>query len=63
MNDWIIDWARVQSDASLAEEASFTFVNGNKGTMKRGEMILHLVTHGSYHRGWVAESLFEAGSR
>jgi uncharacterized damage-inducible protein DinB len=53
----------VQSDASLAEEAPFTFVNGNKGTMRRGEMFLHLVTHGSYHRGWVAEMFFEAGSR
>jgi len=53
----------VQSDASLAEGAPFTFVNGNKGTMRRGEMFLHLVTHGSYHRGWVAEMFFEAGSR
>jgi len=63
INGWIVDWARVQSDASLAEEVPFTFVNGNKGTMRRGEMFLHRVTHGSYHRGWVAEMFFEAGSR
>jgi uncharacterized damage-inducible protein DinB len=31
--------------------------------MKRGEMFLHLVTHDSYHRGWVAEMFFEAGAR
>jgi uncharacterized damage-inducible protein DinB len=63
MNDWIIDWAKGQTDASLDEDVAFTFVNGNKATMKRGEMFLHLVTHGSYHRGWVAEMFFEAGAR
>jgi uncharacterized damage-inducible protein DinB len=63
MNNWIIDWAKAQSDVSLTEDVPFTFVNGNKATMKRGEMFLHLATHGSYHRGWVAEMFFEAGSR
>lgn len=63
VNAWIIDWAKAQTDASLDEEVSFAFVNGNKASMKRGEMFLHLVTHGSYHRGWVAEMFFEAGAR
>jgi uncharacterized damage-inducible protein DinB len=63
VNDWIIDWAKAQSDAALDEDVPFTFVNGNKAAMKRGEMFLHLVTHGSYHRGWVAEMFFEAGAR
>jgi uncharacterized damage-inducible protein DinB len=62
-NDWIIDWVKAQSEASLDEDVSFTFVNGTKGAMKRGEMFLHLVTHGSYHRGWVAEMFFDAGAR
>jgi uncharacterized damage-inducible protein DinB len=62
VNDWIVDWAKAQSDASLDEDVSFTFVNGNKASMTRGEMFLHLVTHGSYHRGWVAEMFFEAGA-
>jgi uncharacterized damage-inducible protein DinB len=63
MNDWIIDWAKGQTDASLDEDVAFTFVNGTQAVMKRGEMFLHLVTHGSYHRGWVAEMFFEAGAR
>jgi uncharacterized damage-inducible protein DinB len=63
VNEWIVDWAKAQSDASLDEDVSFTFVNGNKASMTRGEMFLHLVTHGSYHRGWVAEMFFEAGAR
>jgi len=63
MNDWIIDWAAGQSEASLDEDVPFTFVNGAKAVMKRGEMFLHLVTHDSYHRGWVAEMFFEVGER
>jgi len=63
LNDWVIDWAKGQSETSLAEPVSFTFVNGTKGVMTRGEMFLHLVTHGSYHRGWVAEMFFDAGAR
>ena len=63
MNDWFIDWAAAQSEASLDEDVPFTFVNGTPSSMRRGEMFLHLVTHGSYHRGWVAEMFFEAGAR
>ena len=63
LNGWIIDWAAAQTDASLDEDVRFTFVNGNKAMMKRSEIFLHLVTHGSYHRGWVAEMFFETGAR
>lgn len=63
MNDWITGWAGGQSAASLDENVAFDFVNGNHGSMTRGEMFLHLVTHASYHRGWVAEMFFETGAR
>lgn len=63
INDWIIDWAAAQSEAALDEVVPFAFVNGTRASMRRGEMFLHLVTHGSYHRGWVAEMFFEAGAR
>jgi uncharacterized damage-inducible protein DinB len=63
MNGWFIAWAVAQSEASLDEDVPFSFVNGSRASMKRGEMFLHLVTHGSYHRGWVAEMFFEAGAR
>lgn len=63
LNDWFIEWAAAQSGASLDEEVPFSFVNGNRASMRRGEMFLHIVTHGSYHRGWVAEMFLEAGAR
>ena len=63
MNDWIADWVEAQSEASLAESVPFTFVNGTRAEMRRGEMFLHLVTHGSCHRGWIAQLFFESGTR
>jgi uncharacterized damage-inducible protein DinB len=63
LNDWIVDWAKAQSETSLTEAVPFTFVNGTKAALRRGEMFLHLVTHASYHRGWVAEMFFEVGAQ
>ncbi|MGH6673125.1 MAG: DinB family protein [Xanthobacteraceae bacterium] len=63
INDWFVDWAAAQSEASLDDDVPFTFVNGTQASMKRGEMLLHLVTHSSYHRGWVAEMFLEADAR
>jgi uncharacterized damage-inducible protein DinB len=63
INDWFIDWAAMQNETLLDENVPFTFVNGSQASMRRGEIFLHLVTHGSYHRGWVAEMFLEAGAR
>src|SRR5215469_1007146 len=63
INNWFIDWAAAQSQASLDEDVPFTFVNGTHASMRRSEMFLHLLTHSSYHRGWVAEMSLEAGAR
>jgi hypothetical protein len=53
VNAWIIDWTKAQSEASLDEQVAFPFVKDNKAAMKRGEMFLHLVTHGSIiAAGW-----------
>jgi uncharacterized damage-inducible protein DinB len=33
----------------------FTLVGGNKGVMTRGEILLHVVNHTTYHRGFVGD--------
>ena len=38
-------------ETGLAESLDFTFTDGDPGRMSRAEMLLHLATHGSYHRG------------
>ena len=63
LNGWILAWIRNQSEESLDEALPFTFVSGKQAKMTRGEIFLHLVTHGCYHRGWVSEMFFDAGAR
>lgn len=58
-NAWFMDWSDAQSEASLAEEVRFTLIGGNTGAMTRGEILLHVVTHHSYHRGWVSDMFFQ----
>jgi uncharacterized damage-inducible protein DinB len=63
VNAWFERWADEQTDASLAEELSFAFVSGERSTMSRGAMFMHLVNHASYHRGWVCEMFFEVPAK
>ena len=35
----------------LAQAVDFTFTDGQHGRMSREEMLGHVITHGSYHRG------------
>jgi len=56
---WYIDWAEAQAPEALGELLDFKFISGVAGRMTRGEMLLHVVTHNSYHRGWVVERFAE----
>ena len=59
LNQWYIEWAERQSEQTLAEFVPFTFIGGEKSAMSRADMLLHVVNHASYHRGWVAEMFFQ----
>lgn len=58
MNEHYLGLARRWSDADLAEIISFEFVGGGEGAMSREDILLHLVNHGTYHRGFVSTLLF-----
>jgi len=59
MNQWWIDWSVAQTAQSLDEPVRFKFIDGGESTMTRGAILLHVVNHGSYHRGWIAEMFFD----
>ncbi len=63
MNDHYVGLAQSWSEADLAETVSFTFVGGGTGAMTREDILLHLVNHATYHRGFVSTLMFplEAG--
>lgn len=63
VDDWYIAWSDKLSDAALDEKVSFTLIGGNQGVMTRGEILLHIVTHTGYHRGFVADLFFQVPAR
>lgn len=63
INRWYIDWSDGQSAQSLDETVRFRFIGGERGTMTRGDILLHVVNHATYHRGWVAEMFFQVPAR
>ena len=60
---WYIDWSDGQSAQSLDETVHFRFIGGERGAMTRGDILLHVVNHATYHRGWVAEMFFQVPAR
>lgn len=58
---WLLSYASEIAEAELAENVDFTFVDGSPGRMSRAEMLMHVVTHGNYHRGAVGRILTQIG--
>ncbi|MFI5002354.1 MAG: DinB family protein, partial [Reyranellales bacterium] len=63
VNRWYIDWSDRQSQATLDQVVNFVFIGGEKSAMTRGDILLHVVNHATYHRGWVAEMFFQVPAR
>jgi uncharacterized damage-inducible protein DinB len=63
IDQWYVDWSDKATDAALAEPLTATLIGGNRVTMTRGEMLLHVVTHTAYHRGFVGDMLYEVPAR
>ncbi|WP_374536472.1 DinB family protein [Chitinimonas taiwanensis] len=58
---WYQDHIVSLSNADLAESIAFTFTDGDRGRMSREEILLHVITHGGYHRGNVGQILKSLG--
>ena len=56
---WYIEWSDATPESSLNETVSFGFVGGGEGLMSRREILQHLVVHTSYHRGFVAQMMYD----
>ncbi|MGI3168502.1 DinB family protein [Pseudooceanicola sp. C21-150M6] len=58
MNEYYVGLARRWTPADLAEVIEFEFVGGGSGAMTREAILLHLVNHATYHRGFVSTLLY-----
>lgn len=49
-----VDYVAALDEQQLAEKIDFAFTDGAPGRMSREEMLMHVVTHGTGHRGQVS---------
>jgi uncharacterized damage-inducible protein DinB len=63
LDAWYIAQADSLPEEALAERLSFTLIGGNRGEMTRAEMLLHVVNHCTYHRGFVADLFYQVPAR
>ena len=59
MDKWYIDYADSISEEKLSEIVNFKFVGGGEGSMSRTDMVLHVVNHSTYHRGFVGDMIYQ----
>lgn len=60
---WYVTWAEKIAEPALDEVVRFEFVGGGEGAMTRGQILMHLVNHTSYHRGFVADMFYQVPAR
>lgn len=56
-NQWLDDYVKTLDNADRNHSLHFQFVDGQRGTMSREEILFHLVNHGTYHRGAIGHAL------
>ncbi len=63
LDAWYTAYADALQPQAHDEVVDFRFVDGGAGAMRRGDILLHVINHKTYHRGYVAQMLYESGSR
>ncbi len=61
VDGWYQNYVAKLDDAMLNESIAFTFTDAQNARMTRHEMLLHIITHGGYHRGAVGRILVGIG--
>jgi uncharacterized damage-inducible protein DinB len=59
IDDWYVSFGDTANESELEEVIRFDFVGGGEGAMTRGEMVLHVVNHTTYHRGFVTACFYQ----
>jgi uncharacterized damage-inducible protein DinB len=51
VDDWYAAYAAGLSRTEIDQPVDFVFTSGKPARMRRGEILLHICLHGTYHRG------------
>ncbi|RDS84959.1 damage-inducible protein DinB [Dyella monticola] len=58
IDEWYIHYTETLNEERCEETIRFTFIGGGAGEMRRGDIVLHVVNHATYHRGHVAMMMY-----
>lgn len=61
LDQWYVKYVEALMSDELLTPIKFEFIGGGSGSMTREEMIFHVVNHGTYHRGFVGDMMYQAG--
>jgi uncharacterized damage-inducible protein DinB len=51
VDDWYVNYVSKLAKTDLEQPVDFVFTSGKPARMRKGELILHVCLHGTYHRG------------
>jgi uncharacterized damage-inducible protein DinB len=51
LDAWYVSYAQGLAPEARNERVRFVFTDGDAGCMSREEILMHVITHGGYHRG------------
>lgn len=60
---WYVDYVAGLKPAQLQERVRFRFTDGDAGAMTREEILMHMITHGAYHRGQAGQVIRGASAQ
>jgi uncharacterized damage-inducible protein DinB len=63
LHDKMIEWAMGLNDEDWLRQMSYKTLSGMPMVTPLWEMVLHVVNHGSYHRGQVTTMIRQLGSK
>jgi uncharacterized damage-inducible protein DinB len=59
MDVWWVEFVDNLTPEYASQDVKFEFVGGGEGCMTVEEIIMHIVNHGTYHRGFVNDMLYQ----
>ena len=51
VDEWYASYVGSLAESDFEQPVDFVFTSGKRACMRRGEIILHVCLHGTYHRG------------
>ena len=59
LDRWYIEYSDDVQESSYGEIVNFTFIGGGSSSMSRGEILLHVINHTTYHRGHIGCMIYQ----